>query len=165
METTRTVPSFSPTCHGPDTQTTPLFRPKPSSSPSLSRSEPIIQKRSRTRPVTEFGSARPSSLSLMSGSVRIMKTGTLWLFWFCGPNPRYLITCLLGFQPLDLCRPDRTLRMSEEMILHQADLLPSKVPEPVLVLFCSKTLISYPDVLEPLVKIFLQGPRGTYGPF
>ncbi|KAK5617293.1 hypothetical protein CRENBAI_008344 [Crenichthys baileyi] len=30
-------------------------------------------------------------------------------------------------QPLDLCSPDRTLRMSEEMILHQTDLLPSKV--------------------------------------
>ncbi|XP_067377321.1 regulator of G-protein signaling 3-like isoform X3 [Channa argus] len=30
-------------------------------------------------------------------------------------------------QPLDLCSPDRTLLMSEEMILHQADLLPAKV--------------------------------------
>ncbi|XP_047236981.1 regulator of G-protein signaling 3-like isoform X4 [Girardinichthys multiradiatus] len=30
-------------------------------------------------------------------------------------------------QPLDLCSSDRTLRMSEEMILHQTDLLPSKV--------------------------------------
>ncbi|XP_027889999.1 regulator of G-protein signaling 3-like [Xiphophorus couchianus] len=30
-------------------------------------------------------------------------------------------------QPLDLCSPVRTLRMSEEMILHQADLLPYKV--------------------------------------
>ncbi|MEQ2172739.1 hypothetical protein GOODEAATRI_024386, partial [Goodea atripinnis] len=29
-------------------------------------------------------------------------------------------------QPLDLCSSDRTLRMSEEMILHQTDLLPSK---------------------------------------
>ncbi|KAM6930849.1 regulator of G-protein signaling 3-like [Xenentodon cancila] len=30
-------------------------------------------------------------------------------------------------QPLDLCGNDRTLLMSEEMILHQADLLPAKV--------------------------------------
>uniref|UniRef100_A0A3Q1IR90 Uncharacterized protein n=1 Tax=Anabas testudineus TaxID=64144 RepID=A0A3Q1IR90_ANATE len=30
-------------------------------------------------------------------------------------------------QPLDLCSPNRTLLMSEEMILHQADLLPAKV--------------------------------------
>ncbi|XP_054895619.1 regulator of G-protein signaling 3-like, partial [Poeciliopsis prolifica] len=30
-------------------------------------------------------------------------------------------------QPLDFCSPVRTLRMSEEMILHQAHLLPSKV--------------------------------------
>ncbi|XP_016898478.1 regulator of G-protein signaling 3-like isoform X2 [Cynoglossus semilaevis] len=30
-------------------------------------------------------------------------------------------------QPLDLCSPERTLLMSEEMILHQADLLPAKV--------------------------------------
>ncbi|XP_040898212.1 regulator of G-protein signaling 3-like isoform X2 [Toxotes jaculatrix] len=30
-------------------------------------------------------------------------------------------------QPLDLCSPDRTLLMSEEMVLHQSDLLPAKV--------------------------------------
>ncbi|XP_051807041.1 regulator of G-protein signaling 3-like isoform X2 [Acanthochromis polyacanthus] len=30
-------------------------------------------------------------------------------------------------QPLDLCSPQRTLLMSEEMVLHQADLLPAKV--------------------------------------
>ncbi|XP_028270001.1 regulator of G-protein signaling 3-like isoform X2 [Parambassis ranga] len=30
-------------------------------------------------------------------------------------------------QPLDLCSPDRTLLMSEEMVLHQASLLPAKV--------------------------------------
>nr|XP_020450774.1 regulator of G-protein signaling 3-like isoform X2 [Monopterus albus] len=30
-------------------------------------------------------------------------------------------------QPLDLCSQDRTLLMSEEMVLHQADLLPAKV--------------------------------------
>ncbi|KAI3372193.1 hypothetical protein L3Q82_007051 [Scortum barcoo] len=39
-------------------------------------------------------------------------------------------------QPLDLCSPDRTLLMSEEMILHQADLLPSKV-----------TVLIYSDLL------------------
>ncbi|AWP07736.1 putative regulator of G-protein signaling 3-like [Scophthalmus maximus] len=32
-------------------------------------------------------------------------------------------------QPLDLCSSDRTLLMSEEMILHQADLLPAKVSD------------------------------------
>lgn len=30
-------------------------------------------------------------------------------------------------QPLDLCSPDRTLLMAEEMVLHQVDLLPEKV--------------------------------------
>ncbi|KAM4577671.1 regulator of G-protein signaling 3-like isoform 2-T2 [Odontesthes bonariensis] len=39
-------------------------------------------------------------------------------------------------QPLDLCSPDRTLLMSEEMILHQADLLPIKV-----------TVLIYSDLL------------------
>ncbi|KAK2838241.1 hypothetical protein Q5P01_015453 [Channa striata] len=39
-------------------------------------------------------------------------------------------------QPLDLCSPDRTLLMSEEMILHQADLLPAKV-----------TVLIYSDLL------------------
>ncbi|XP_030579555.1 regulator of G-protein signaling 3-like isoform X2 [Archocentrus centrarchus] len=39
-------------------------------------------------------------------------------------------------QPLDLCSPDRTLLMSEEMILHQANLLPAKV-----------TVLIYSDLL------------------
>ncbi|XP_037536718.1 regulator of G-protein signaling 3 [Nematolebias whitei] len=39
-------------------------------------------------------------------------------------------------QPLDLCSPDRTLLMSEELILHQADLLPAKV-----------TVLIYSDLL------------------
>ncbi|XP_053180716.1 regulator of G-protein signaling 3-like [Scomber japonicus] len=39
-------------------------------------------------------------------------------------------------QPLDLCSPDRTLLLSEEMILHQADLLPAKV-----------TVLIYTDLL------------------
>ncbi|XP_034397776.1 regulator of G-protein signaling 3-like isoform X2 [Cyclopterus lumpus] len=39
-------------------------------------------------------------------------------------------------QPLDLCSPDRTLLMSEEMVLHQADLLPAKV-----------TVLIYSDLL------------------
>ena len=37
--------------------------------------------------------------------------------------------CHCCIQPLDLCSPDRTLLMAEEMVLHQADLLPMKVPE------------------------------------
>ncbi|XP_044051685.1 regulator of G-protein signaling 3-like isoform X2 [Siniperca chuatsi] len=39
-------------------------------------------------------------------------------------------------QPLDLCSPDRTLLKSEEMVLHQADLLPAKV-----------TVLIYSDLL------------------
>lgn len=39
----------------------------------------------------------------------------------------WFVYVLLLFQPLDLCSPDRALLMSEEMILHQADLLPAKV--------------------------------------
>ncbi|XP_024120289.1 regulator of G-protein signaling 3 isoform X2 [Oryzias melastigma] len=39
-------------------------------------------------------------------------------------------------QPLDLCSPDRTLLMSEEMILHQANALPAKV-----------TVLIYSDLL------------------
>ncbi|XP_073321919.1 regulator of G-protein signaling 3-like [Pagrus major] len=39
-------------------------------------------------------------------------------------------------QPLDLCSPDRTLLMAEEMVLHQADLLPTKV-----------TVLIYSDLL------------------
>ncbi|XP_056139076.1 regulator of G-protein signaling 3-like isoform X2 [Lampris incognitus] len=39
-------------------------------------------------------------------------------------------------QPLDLCSPDRSLLMSEEMILHQGDLLPAKV-----------TVLIYSDLL------------------
>uniref|UniRef100_A0A3B4ZI46 PDZ domain-containing protein n=1 Tax=Stegastes partitus TaxID=144197 RepID=A0A3B4ZI46_9TELE len=39
-------------------------------------------------------------------------------------------------QPLDLCSPERTLLMSEEMVLHQADLLPAKV-----------TVLIYSDLL------------------
>lgn len=39
-------------------------------------------------------------------------------------------------QPLDLCSPERTLLMSEEMFLHQADLLPAKV-----------TVLIYTDLL------------------
>ncbi|XP_020561993.1 regulator of G-protein signaling 3 isoform X2 [Oryzias latipes] len=39
-------------------------------------------------------------------------------------------------QPLDLCSPDRTLLMSEEMVLHQANALPAKV-----------TVLIYSDLL------------------
>ncbi|XP_026178178.1 regulator of G-protein signaling 3-like [Mastacembelus armatus] len=39
-------------------------------------------------------------------------------------------------QPLDLCSPERTLLMSEEMVLHQANLLPAKV-----------TVLIYSDLL------------------
>ncbi|XP_051250605.1 regulator of G-protein signaling 3 isoform X3 [Dicentrarchus labrax] len=39
-------------------------------------------------------------------------------------------------QPLDLCSPDRTLLMAEEMVLHQAELLPAKV-----------TVLIYSDLL------------------
>ncbi|KAM3611931.1 uncharacterized protein V6R79_026061 [Siganus canaliculatus] len=39
-------------------------------------------------------------------------------------------------QPLDLCSPDRTLLMAEELLLHQADLLPLKV-----------TVLIYSDLL------------------
>ncbi|XP_054867786.1 regulator of G-protein signaling 3-like isoform X2 [Amphiprion ocellaris] len=39
-------------------------------------------------------------------------------------------------QPLDLCSPERTLLMSEEMVLHQVDLLPAKV-----------TVLIYSDLL------------------
>ncbi|XP_068166373.1 regulator of G-protein signaling 3 isoform X2 [Antennarius striatus] len=39
-------------------------------------------------------------------------------------------------QPLDLCSPDRTLLMAEEMVLHQTDLLPAKV-----------TVLIYTDLL------------------
>ncbi|KAM9858670.1 regulator of G-protein signaling 3-like [Aulostomus maculatus] len=39
-------------------------------------------------------------------------------------------------QPLDLCSPERMLLMSEEMVLHQADLLPNKV-----------TVLIYTDLL------------------
>lgn len=39
-------------------------------------------------------------------------------------------------EPLDLCSPDRTLLLSEEMVLHQADLLPAKV-----------TVLIYSDLL------------------
>uniref|UniRef100_UPI0037E765F5 regulator of G-protein signaling 3-like n=1 Tax=Semicossyphus pulcher TaxID=241346 RepID=UPI0037E765F5 len=40
-------------------------------------------------------------------------------------------------QPLDLCSPDRTLLMAEEMVLHQGDLLPVKIT----VLFYSDLLL------------------------
>lgn len=45
--------------------------------------------------------------------------------------------CCCCFQPLDLCSPDRTLLMAEEMILHQADLLPAKVT--ALQVYCKYT--------------------------
>ncbi|CAK6983981.1 regulator of G-protein signaling 3-like, partial [Scomber scombrus] len=51
------------------------------------------------------------------------------------PAPKTLIFPVF-VQPLDLCSPDRTLLLSEEMILHQADLLPAKV-----------TVLIYTDLL------------------
>ncbi|XP_039979119.1 regulator of G-protein signaling 3-like isoform X4 [Xiphias gladius] len=50
-------------------------------------------------------------------------------------SPKTLIFPIF-VQPLDLCSPDRTLLMSEEMVLHQADLLPAKV-----------TVLIYSDLL------------------
>ncbi|XP_029296280.1 regulator of G-protein signaling 3-like isoform X2 [Cottoperca gobio] len=54
---------------------------------------------------------------------------------YVSPAPKTLIFPVF-VQPLDLCSPDRTLLMSEEMILHQADLLPAKV-----------TVLIYSDLL------------------
>lgn len=58
------------------------------------------------------------------GNRQLQRSKTVFVFvWFA-----FVYVCvLLLFQPLDLCSPDRTLLMSEEMILHQADLLPAKV--------------------------------------
>lgn len=41
------------------------------------------------------------------------------------------VHCSISFQPLDLCIPSRTLLMSEQMILHQADMLAAKVSQPI----------------------------------
>ncbi|XP_069581058.1 regulator of G-protein signaling 3-like [Brachyistius frenatus] len=51
------------------------------------------------------------------------------------PAPKTLIFPVF-VQPIDLCSPDRTLLMSEEMVLHRADLLPTKV-----------TVLIYSDLL------------------
>ncbi|KAI4786905.1 hypothetical protein KUCAC02_036819 [Chaenocephalus aceratus] len=45
---------------------------------------------------------------------------------YSSPAPKTLIFPVF-VQPLDLCSPDRTLLMSEEMILHQANQLPARV--------------------------------------
>ncbi|XP_031735058.1 regulator of G-protein signaling 3-like isoform X1 [Anarrhichthys ocellatus] len=80
-------------------------------------------------------------------------------------------------QPLDLCSPDRTLLMSEEMVLHQAHLLPAKVTVLIysdLMLFTREDEAGRCNVLQsPLylntlqlrevpsqpLHIFLQTPR------
>ncbi|KAK5871798.1 hypothetical protein PBY51_004657 [Eleginops maclovinus] len=54
---------------------------------------------------------------------------------YSSPAPRTLIFPVF-VQPLDLCSPDRTLLMSEEMMLHQANLLPARV-----------TVLIYSDLL------------------
>ncbi|KAM4578527.1 regulator of G-protein signaling 3-like [Fundulus diaphanus] len=54
----------------------------------------------------------------------------------CASLPPKTLIFPIFVQPLDLCSPDRILQMSEEMILHQADLLPSKV-----------TVLIYSDLL------------------
>ncbi|XP_029960656.1 regulator of G-protein signaling 3-like isoform X2 [Salarias fasciatus] len=54
---------------------------------------------------------------------------------YAPPAPKTLIFPVF-VQPLDLCSPDRTLLMSEEMVLHQSDLLPAKV-----------TVLIYSDLL------------------
>ncbi|KAM7415433.1 hypothetical protein PAMA_017784 [Pampus argenteus] len=51
------------------------------------------------------------------------------------PAPKTLIFPIF-VQPLDLCSPERSLVLSEEMFLHQADLLPAKV-----------TVLIYTDLL------------------
>ncbi|KAK1876191.1 Regulator of G-protein signaling 3 [Dissostichus eleginoides] len=54
---------------------------------------------------------------------------------YSSPAPKTLIFPVF-VQPLDLCSPDRTLLMSEEMILHQANQLPARV-----------TVLIYSDLL------------------
>ncbi|XP_049435747.1 regulator of G-protein signaling 3-like [Epinephelus fuscoguttatus] len=84
-------------------------------------------------------------------------------------------------QPLDLCSPDRTLLMSEEMILHQSDLLPAKVTVLIysdLLLFTREDEAGRCNVLqsplylntlqlrevaaEPLLIYFVQSSQGCW---
>ncbi|XP_041643421.1 regulator of G-protein signaling 3-like [Cheilinus undulatus] len=84
-------------------------------------------------------------------------------------------------QPLDLCSPDRTLLMAEEMVLHQNDLLPSKVTVLIysdLLLFTREDEVGRCNVLqspvylntlqlrevpsEPLQIYFLQSSQGCW---
>ncbi|XP_070689136.1 regulator of G-protein signaling 3-like [Pempheris klunzingeri] len=96
------------------------------------------------------------------------------------PAPKTLIFPIF-VQPLDLCSPDRTLLMAEEMILHQADLLPSKVTVLIysdLLLFTREDEVGRCNVLqsplylntlqlrevssEPLQIYFLQSSQGCW---
>ncbi|XP_074525834.1 regulator of G-protein signaling 3-like isoform X2 [Halichoeres trimaculatus] len=84
-------------------------------------------------------------------------------------------------QPLDLCSPDRTLLMAEEMVLHQNDLLPTKVTVLIysdLLLFTREDEAGRCNVLqspvylntlqlrevpsEPLQIYFLQSSQGCW---
>ncbi|CAJ1069353.1 regulator of G-protein signaling 3-like [Xyrichtys novacula] len=84
-------------------------------------------------------------------------------------------------QPLDLCSPDRTLLMAEEMVLHQSDLLPTKVTVLIysdLLLFTREDEVGRCNVLqspvylntlqlrevpsEPLQIYFLQSSQGCW---
>ncbi|XP_065822563.1 regulator of G-protein signaling 3-like [Labrus bergylta] len=84
-------------------------------------------------------------------------------------------------QPLDLCSPDRTLLMAEEMVLHQSDLLPAKVTVLIysdLLLFTREDEAGRCNVLqspvylntlqlrevpsEPLQIYFLQSSQGCW---
>uniref|UniRef100_A0A3Q3XG53 Uncharacterized protein n=1 Tax=Mola mola TaxID=94237 RepID=A0A3Q3XG53_MOLML len=69
-------------------------------------------------------------------------------------------------QPLDLCSPDRTLLMTEEMVLHQANLLPAKVTVLIysdLLLFTREDEAGRCNVLQsPLYLNTLQLTEGTH---
>ncbi|MEQ2192308.1 hypothetical protein XENOCAPTIV_009872, partial [Xenoophorus captivus] len=68
LETTRTVPLFSPIFHGPDMETTPPFHPKLLSFPSLSRSEPFTSSFRTTLELYHVYKVRVGSIQLESGS-------------------------------------------------------------------------------------------------
>ncbi|XP_060926936.1 regulator of G-protein signaling 3-like [Limanda limanda] len=131
-----------PVCHDRNATISPLYRTHPSRGQNLlhdprpESSQQLFTSRTTTLPLSSSSSATPSDYGNYQNCTIVQSHLPCSSYEsYMTLAPKTLIFPIF-VQPLDLCSADRTLLMSEELVLHQAGLLPAKV-----------TVLIYNDVL------------------
>ncbi|XP_053277246.1 regulator of G-protein signaling 3 isoform X1 [Pleuronectes platessa] len=124
-----------PVCHDRNATISPLYRTHPSRGQNLLQdprpesSQQLFTSRTttRARPLSSSSSATPNDYGNYQNCTIVQSHLPCSSYEsYMTLAPKTLIFPIF-VQPLDLCSADRTLLMSEEIILHQARLLPAKV--------------------------------------